>query len=97
MFGNKDFSIEAYPINKKYDYCKSLHKFIKQYGEPDCMIYDGSKQWNDKNIEFQHIINKYDITTRIFEKERSNQNPSEGAIRELRRKWYRAMFKFGCQ
>ena len=49
------------------------------------MIYDGSKEQNGKNTEFQRIIHKYDIPTKTSEKERSNQNPSEGVIRELRK------------
>ena len=73
-----------------------MDTFIKQYGVPDCIIYGGSKEQNGKNTDFQRIINKYDITTKTSEKERSNQNPSEGVIRELRKKWYRTMFKSGC-
>ena len=38
----------------------------------------------------------HDIPTRTSEKERSNQSPSEGVIRELRKKLYRTMFKSGC-
>ena len=60
------------------------------------MIYDGSKEQNGKNTEFQCIIHKYDIPTRTSKKERSNQNSSEGVIRELRKKWHRNMFKAGC-
>ena len=96
VFGNKDFFVEAYPIDKKSDCHEPLDKFIKQYGVPDCMIYDGSKEQNGKNTEFQRIIHKYDIPTKTSEKQRANQNPSECVIRELRKKWYRTLFKYGC-
>ena len=48
VFGNKDFFVEAYPIDKKSDCHEPLDKFIKQYGVPDCMIYDGSKEQNGR-------------------------------------------------
>ena len=96
VFGNKDFFVEAYPITKKSDCHEPLKKFIKQYGVPDCMIYDGSKEQNGKNTEFQSVLSKYNINTRTSLKQRSNQNPSEGVIRELRKKWFRTMFKTGC-
>ena len=60
------------------------------------MIYDGSKEQNGKNTEFQLILAKYNINTRTSLKQRSNQNPSEGVIRELRKTWFRTMFKTGC-
>ena len=68
VFVNKDLFVEAYTINKKSDCHEPLDTFIRKYGAPDCMIYDGSKEQNGNNTDFQRIINKYDITTKTSEK-----------------------------
>ena len=38
-------------------------------------------------------MRKYDIKGRTTETKISNQNPVEGVIRELRKKWYREIFR----
>ena len=40
-----------------------------------------------------HQIRKNDIDYHVIEPERHNENPAEGVIREVRRKWYRAMIR----
>ena len=42
LFGNKIIFVEAYPIKKKYDCRLELDNFIKEYGAPDKMTYDGA-------------------------------------------------------
>ena len=37
-------------------------------------------------------IRKNGIDFHVIEPERHNQNPAEGVIREIRRKWFRVMF-----
>ena len=46
-----------------------------------------------KKTEFMKQIGRHDITYHISEKGYHNQNPVEGIIRELRRKWYRVMVR----
>ena len=41
--------------------------------------------------EFVKQVRKYYINHHVVEPERKNQNPGEGVIRELRRKWFRTM------
>ena len=41
-------------------------------------------------------MRKYEIKGHASEPERSNQNPIEGCIRELRQRWYRTMFRTYC-
>ena len=91
VFGNKDFFVEAYPIIKKGDCHAPLELLV-----PDNMRYDGSKEQCGKHTKFQGTIKKYGIHSRISEPHRSNQNPAEGVIRELRKKWFRTLFKTGC-
>ena len=42
VFGNKEFFVEAYPIKRKKDSYEDLDKFVKKYGAPDKMIYNGA-------------------------------------------------------
>ena len=96
VFGNKDFFVEAYPIEKKSDCHEALDTFVKQYGAPDSMIYDGAPEQVGPHTKFQHNMRKYDIDGHTAETKRSEQNPVEGVIRELRKKWYREMFRTFC-
>ena len=41
-------------------------------------------------------MRKYEIKGHVTEKKRPNQNAVEGCIRELRRRWYRTMFRTYC-
>ena len=60
------------------------------------MKFDGSKEQCGKNSKFQQILRKYNISCHIVEPERPNQNPAESVIRELKRKWFRIMYKTNC-
>ena len=44
VFGNKQFFVEAYTIKKKYNYHLGLDKFVKKYGAPHKMTYDGAQE-----------------------------------------------------
>ena len=96
VFGNKDFFVEAIPIVKKSDCHQALDIFIRKYGIPDLMRHDGSKEQSGRDTKFQGTLRKYNITSKKSLPDRSNQNPAEGVIRELRKKWFRTMFKVGC-
>ena len=96
VFINKEFFVEAYPIKKKKDCHESLEKFVKEYGAPDKMIYDGSGEQTGRKTEFQRLMRKYEIKGHASEPERSNQNPVEGCIRELRQRWYHTIFRTYC-
>ena len=44
VFGNRMMFAEAYPITRKKDCDETFKRFIKDYGAPDAMITDGSKE-----------------------------------------------------
>ena len=44
VFGNKRFFVEAYPIKKKSDCHLGLDKFVKEYGAPYKMTYNGAQE-----------------------------------------------------
>ena len=96
VFGNKQFSVGAYPIKKKSDVSEGLDKFVREYGAPDKLIYDGGAEQVGRKTEFQRLIRKYEIKGHIIEAKRSNLNLVEWVIRELRRSWFRTMFRTYC-
>ena len=93
VFNNKDFFVKAYPIKTKKDGYKGLDKFVKEYGAPDKMIYDGAGEQVGRKTNFQRMIRKYEIKGHADEPKRSNQNPVEGCIRELQRRWFRTILR----
>ena len=60
VFGNKQFFVEAYPTKNKSDCHLGLDKFVKQYGVPDKMTYDGAQEKigrnNKPNIELWEYL-----------------------------------------
>eukprot|EP00980_Cylindrotheca_fusiformis_P014813 scaffold4027_cov56-Cylindrotheca_fusiformis.AAC.1 len=44
VFGNKQMFAEAYPIKSKGECDDALKKFLREYGAPEKMIMDGSKE-----------------------------------------------------
>ena len=48
VFGNRQFFVEAYPIKKISDCHLGLDNFVKEYGAPDKITYDGEKITNQK-------------------------------------------------
>ena len=42
VFGNNDFFVEAYPIEKRSDCHEALDRFVRYYWASDVMQYDGA-------------------------------------------------------
>ena len=93
VFATKDFFVDVYPMKSKGHCGDALHEFIADYGVPLKMTFDGSKEQTRPGTDFIKTIRKYDVDYHISEPERSNQNPAEGVIRELRKKWFRTMIR----
>ena len=96
VYGNKLMFAEAYPIAKKNDCEDALHQFLTDYRAPDNMITDGSREQTAAGSEFQKVLRKNHIPSTITQPHRPNQNPAETGIRELRKRWYRAIFRTNC-
>ena len=56
-------------------------------------MFDGSKEQTQKGTTFMKEIRRNDIDYHVSEPGLHNQNPSEGVIREVRKKWYRTMVR----
>ena len=70
---------------------QALNDFIHDYGVPTQLVFDGAASHVGHNTLFMKTVRKHDIRYHVSEPRRPNQNPAEGAIRELKRKWYRLM------
>ena len=86
MFANKKLFVNGYPIEKKSDCNEALSKFIHDFGAPDEMTMNGSKEKTCQNSNFQKLFKKHDIPSRVCEPERPNNNPEERCIREVRKR-----------
>ena len=93
VFGNKEMFSTAYLIEKKSDCHRALKEFLREYGAPNNLITDRSKEQTDPGKEFQSMLRKNNVIPKQTQSHRPNQNLAENEIRELRKKWHRSMFK----
>ena len=93
VFANKSYFSRIYPMSSKKQAGDSLRLFCQEFGVPERLTFDGSKEQTGKHTEFMKQIRTHDIDYHISEPDLHNQNPVEGTIRELRRKWYRVMVR----
>ena len=70
-------------MEKNSDGYEALYNFLKDYGVPDSMIYDGAQEQVGTGTKSQAKLRKYGIHGHTSERVSSNQNPAEGVIREL--------------
>jgi hypothetical protein len=89
VFSNREQFIVVYPMASKSMAGQTLRCFIRECGIPEELVFDGSQEQNGPNTEFSKMIREYGIKAHRAEPERPQQNPAEGTIRELKRRWYR--------
>ena len=93
VFASKNYFAKIYPMDSKAKAGDALKIFCREFGVPDTLFSDGSKEQMGKNTAFVNQVRKYNIKHHIIEPNLHNQNPAEGVIREIRRKWYRVMIR----
>ena len=93
VFANKGYFSRIYPMNSKKNAGDALRLFCQEFGVPERLTFDGSKEQTMKGTEFMKQIRTHNIDFHISEADLHNQNFCEGVIRELRRKWYRTMIR----
>lgn len=93
VFATKDLFVAVYPMESKSMAGEGLRQFIHDYGRPEHLTFDGSREQNGRKTEFMKNVRKYSINYKITEPERPNHNFAEGVIREIRKKWFRIMVK----
>jgi len=93
VFSNKQYFSKLYPIERKNEAGSALKLFCQEFGVPEHLTFDGSKEQNGKNTDFMHQIKRHDIKYHTTEANLHNQNPCKGVIRVLRKMWYRVMVR----
>lgn len=91
VFANQFFFIQAYPMAKKSLAGDALKQFISDYGVPDRLVVDGSKEQMKKGTTFYKQTRKHDIDLHRTEPNRHDQSKAEGVIRETWKRWFRVM------
>lgn len=93
IFANENYFAVFYPMDTKSKAGDALRAFCAEYGVPERLVHDGAKEMTGKKTDFQHQVKKHNILTRVSEADLHNQSLAEGVVREVKRKWYRVMFR----
>lgn len=73
----------------------TLSEFISDYGIPDHLTFDGAAAQVGSQTRLMKLVKKNEINWHVSAPRRPNQNPAEGSIRELKKKFYRIKLKKG--
>ena len=77
VFANCGYFATVYPMDTKSKAGEALRTFCQEFGVPDRLTCDGSKDQTGKKTEFMQQVRKNDIDLHVIEPERHNQNPCE--------------------
>ena len=83
----------VYPMESKGHAGDALKQFIADFGVPDKIICDGSKEQTKRRTTFMEQVRKHHIDIHATEPGRYNQSKVEGVIHELRKTWFRTMHR----
>jgi len=72
----------------------SLTSFLSDYGVPENLTVDGASVQVGRNTAYTRIVRKHAIQLHISTPRRPNENPAEGGIREIKRRFYRYVQKY---
>eukprot|EP00957_Ditylum_brightwellii_P046886 3558690-Ditylum_brightwellii.AAC.1 len=72
---------------------EALKIFYQEFEVPENLIFDGSKEQSNHGTAFIGEVRTQCVDYNINEPDLYNQNPVEGAIQEIRRKWYCTMIR----
>lgn len=93
LFAHKCGFAQVYPQTSKESAqaADSLRQFSTDFGIPRKLIVDGALEQVGRNTEFIKRCRTYDIDLHVSTPRRPRENPAEGVIREVRKKWFRLM------
>ena len=80
-------------MDKKGKAGDALKEFCIYIGVPEHLTFDGSKEQTCKGTKLMKKVRHYNIDYQISEPDLHNQNPAEGVICELRKKWFITMIR----
>lgn len=72
----------------------TLSSFASDYGIPEHLTMDGAQVQVGRHTEFQSFIRRHEVKFHVSHPRRPNENPAEGGIREIKRRFYRLMHKY---
>jgi hypothetical protein len=72
----------------------TLSAFATDYGIPSHLTMDGAQVQVGRHTEFQSFIRRHEITFHVSHPRRPNENPAEGGIRKIKRRFYRLTQKY---
>jgi hypothetical protein len=96
LFANDSHFETFFPKDTESKSGEALRTFCKTFGVPSHLRFDGAKTMNDPGTMFQKIVRSEGITCHTSEAHMHNQSPAEGVVREVKRRWWRIMFKTRC-
>ena len=65
--------------------------YVHDFGAPEHLTFGGFQYQVGKNTKFFRNLLKYNIDHRVSAPRRPNENPAEGTIREIKRRFYQVM------
>jgi hypothetical protein len=71
----------------------TLTQFISDYGAPEHLTFDGESVQTGPKTRFMDAIRRYKINYHVSGPQRSNENPTEQSIHEVKKRWYWIMLK----
>jgi hypothetical protein len=80
VFANKSFFAVAYPMESKAHTGKALREFINEFGVPELLTLDGSKEQTGPKTEFMQLVRKHDIDYHVSEPYQPRQNLAERVV-----------------
>ena len=70
---------------------EALDDFVHDFGAPTHLTFDGHQSQVGKKTRFFRGLRKYEIDHHVSSPRRPNENPAEGTIREIKRRFYTIM------
>ena len=72
---------------------QTLRDFSHDFGVPEHLTFDGAMAQVGGSTLFNRTLREYYIKYHVSSPRRPNENPGEGCIREIKKRWYRLMVK----
>jgi len=93
LFANERYFATFYPMDSKAKAGNALRTFCREFGIPESLRSDQAPEMCGRKTEFQKQIRQHDIKHHVAEANMHNQSPAEGVAREIKRRYYRIMFR----
>ena len=71
----------------------ALADFIHEFGVPESLTFDGAMVQTGRKTLFQHQLRKHHINYHVSQPYKPDENPADGSIREVKKKYYRLKVK----